>query len=228
MKGLFFLIMFLLSTTEYLDKYANNDVFKMCSMTFCYIENENSDVPNTLIEQISQALEQDLIEDFLKQNEAEYRIIPVDEQQGYAEKEKTGMLKMYQEKYADEADIWFEIGTPELYYVIRQRLEDENYLYYQFFYEKGFKAEILLEKAYAWGKGEDFYFIEWDDKVYLTTTNRDENGINGVAVYCCLNNKSGRYGGMVYLEKKQGEIYYREYALSTTGTGIRGPGWVEY
>jgi len=220
--------MVLLASTEYMDDYMDNQLFKKGSLTFVYIENENSDVPKELIEELTQALEQDLIEEFLKENEADYRIIPMNEQQLYAKREKTGILRAYQEKYAGEDDVWYEIGTPELYYVIRQRLEDENYLYYQFFYEKGFKFEIWGEKAYAWGKGEDLYFLKWDDKVYLTTTNHNENGINGVAVYCCLNNKSGRYGGMIYLEKNHGEIYCQEYTLSTDGTGFGGTGWVEY
>lgn len=83
------------------------------------------------------------------------------------------------------------------------------------------------EGSLCMGKRRRIFFIQWENRVYLVAINRDENGINGVAVYCCKN-QNGDYGGMIYLERLNGKINIQQYGLSTAGTGFREPGWVEY
>lgn len=225
MKSLFLLLVSLLAFSNKLICNIDSLYVGKPRISFVYVINENSGLPREMVEQLQQALLSNKTEDFLKRNSANYNIIHEEEREKYAEKEKSGILKEHQENYKNSDEIWIEIGTPELYYVIREKLEDGNYLYYQFFYETG--SKIWGKKVSAWGKGEDYFFIQWEGRVYLVTTNHDENGINGVAIYCCKN-QTGDYGGMIYMERLNGKINIQEYGLSTTGTGFREPGWVEY
>lgn len=86
-----------------------------------------------MVEQLQQALLSNTTEKFLKRNSADYNIILEQEREKYVKKEKSGILKEHQENFKNSDEIWIEIGTPELYYVIRENLGAGNYFYYQYF-----------------------------------------------------------------------------------------------
>lgn len=228
MKSLFLLLIVLATVSNDLDNNIFDGYFKKSDLNYLLLYNEsvNAGVSKELVEQLKQELLENSVEDFFKENSAAYKIISEEEHEKYAKKEKTGILKEYWEKSSSSDEIWIEIGTPKMFYVIRECLEDGNYLYHLFYYER-YKG-ICGGEVCAWGK-EEFYFIQWKDQVYLVTTNHNENGINGVAVYCCIT-QGGDYGGMVYLELENGVIDCRGYRLSTIGTGRynNGTRWVEY
>lgn len=228
MKSLFLLLIAIATFSNNLDNNIFDGYFKKSDLNhhLVYHESVNAGVSKELVEQLKQELLENSVEDFLKEISAPYEIIPEEEHEKYAGKEKTGILKTYLKNSSSSEEIWIEIGNPKLFYVIRERLEDGNYLNHLFFYER--YNGIWGGEVYAWGK-EEFYIIQWKEQVYFVTTNHDKNGINGVAVYCCMT-QGGDYGGMVYLELANGEIDYRGYRLSTIGTGRYSSGlrWVEY
>lgn len=143
-------------------------------------EDLEDSVPEELILELSAALQNDTLEDYVAGISAEYALLQEDEIMRYVRKDTSGILESFYFDYMEDGWEWFRFGRDNGI-IVRQKINHEKYpyCYYQFPCE----GKLYGPAICAYGKNEDCYFISWEDNDYLVVTRREEGQVKGIAVY---------------------------------------------
>lgn len=178
-------------------------------------EDLEDSVPEELIQELSAALQNNTLEDYVAGISAGYALLKEDEIMQHIREDTSGVLESFYYDYMEDGGEWFLFGRDNGI-IVRQKTGHEKYpyCYYQFPCEGGLYGSAIR----AYGKNEDCYFISWEDNDYLVVTKREEGQVKGIAVYQRYNvSRSERYnsrpaGWIMGLEKTfDGEIQVTLY-----------------
>lgn len=175
-------------------------------------ENPENSVPEDLTEELSTALQNDTLEDYMAEMSAEYVLLQEDEIIQYIREDTSGVLESFCD-YIEGGEEWF-LFERDRDIIVRQKIDNEEYpyRYYKFPCEDGVYDMALC----AYGKTEDYFFISWGDDDYLVVTKRAEGQVNGLAVYHMFDPVF--IGWILGLEKtSDGEIEVSYYTYVTNG-----------
>lgn len=187
-------------------------------------ENPENSVPEELTEELSTALQNNTLEDYVAEISAEYVLLQENEIMQYIRKDTSGVLESFYYEYIEGGEEWFLFGRDNDI-IVRQKIDNEKYpyCYYKFPCEGGVYEAALR----AYGKNEDYYFISWEDDDYLLVTKRAEGQVNGLAVYQMYG--YALIGWILGLEKTSDggvEVTYNSYV--SNGNYIRGERFLDY
>lgn len=187
----------------------------------------SSEIPDELEIILGDALLNDEVEEFIAENEISYRILSIEEQKEYAEKDCEGVLKTFLHSTSDNTDdLWFLFLESETIFV-RRPLENNTFVYYGFWVDKEDECFSYLPAMRALGLEEDYFFIKYEEKEYFVTTKRNEGKIIGIATYCM--NGEFLYGGVLYQEKtSEGDLMTKYWGYTTHGEKHSATYWPEY
>ena len=157
---------------------------------------EYSEIPKQLEIQLKNVLLENSFDEFISEHEVNYRILEKEEINQFVEMDESGKLKDYNERFAVQADVWLLIEENSAV-VIRHPLGNGEYVYYEYIYAN--EKEELPYVMRALGKNGEFFYIRWNEEIYLITPKKQEDKLIGVATYC-MHGKS-EYGWLLYQEK---------------------------
>lgn len=182
------------------------------------------EIPETLEEALGQALIDKQIGEFVTTYMAEYRILTDEEREEYIQSDSAGILKDYMESTTVEDDVWFGFMDSPIC-IIRHPIGQGEYAYYEYL-----PAGVVEEFAYvmrALGKNEEYFFVQWEGKVYVITTKREAGNLVGIATYCMQG--EAIYGWMMYQEKlADNSISTKYYGYTYTAGKEFGTHWPDY
>lgn len=183
------------------------------------------EIPETLENALSKALTENQISEFTSEYEAEYHIFTENEKEIYIQNyDYRNILKDYRETIEAEGDMWFGFEDSSIC-MIRHPIGRGEYAYYEYF-PAGVQEDFALVMR-ALGKNDEYYFVDWEGKVYVITTKRKENNQTGIATYCMQGD--ALYGWMMYQElTEDGSVLTKYYGYTTTGAKSFGSYWPDY
>lgn len=188
-------------------------------------ENPENSVPEDLTEELSTALQNNTLEDYVAEISAEYVLLQEDEIMQYIRGDTFGVLESFYYDYIKKGDGEWFLFERDNDIIVRRKIDNEEYpyCYYKFPCEgDGYDMALC-----AYGKNEDYYFISWDDEDYLLVTKREEGQVNGIAVYHMFDDTY--IGWILGLEKQpDGEIEVTYYNYIFSGSGVQGTPFLDY
>lgn len=187
-------------------------------------ENPENSVPEELIQALSEALENNDIEEYAAEISAEYVPMQENEIMHYIREDTSGILENFYYDFPGGNREWF-LFERDNDIIVRRKIENEEYpwCYYKFPCKGGEYGMALR----AYGKNEDYFFISWEDDDYLLVTKREDGQVNGIAVYQMYG--YALIGWILGLEKTpDGEAEVRFYTYSTSGSGVVTTSFLDY
>ena len=178
-------------------------------------------IPDELELELESAFVQNKVEVFAEKYKADYRILSQKEKEYYIENYDDGKLTKYCEEFDTEIDDWFTYDNNVC--IIRHAIDDNRYVYFRYCPEK--VIEGIEEPAFilrALGDNEEYYFIQWDEKVYLLTTIKEDEKLTGIVIY---SSGDWDYGRAVYkgIKNENMETAYFCYAYEPKQMGTYWP-----
>ncbi len=187
-------------------------------------ENPENSVPEELTEELSTALQNNTLEDYIAGISAEYVLLQEDEIMQYIRKDTSGVLESFYYECVEGGEEWFLFGRDNDI-IVRQKIDNEEYPYC--YYKFPCEGRVYGAALRAYGKNEDYYFISWEDDDYLLVTKRAEGQVNGLAVYQMYG--YALIGWILGLEKtSDGEVEVTYYTYVSNGNYVWGERYLDY
>lgn len=187
-------------------------------------ENPENSVPEELTEELSAALQNNTLEDYVAEIPAEYILLQEDEVMQCIREDTSGVLESFYYEYAEGGEEWFLFGRDNDM-IVRQKIDNEKYPYC--YYKFPCEGRVYGVALRAYGKNEDYYFISWEDDDYLLVTKKEEGQVNGLAVYQMYG--YALTGWILGLEKtSDGEVEVSYYTYVNNGNYVWGERFLDY
>lgn len=182
-------------------------------------------VPEKLSETLSAALQDDTFESCMAELASEYVLLQEDEVTQYVWEDTSWTLANFYHYYIRGDEEWF-LFTDDKDIIVRKETDNEDYPYcYYKFSRDGDEYWMALD---AYGKNEDYYFINWENVDYLVVTKRAEGQLQGIAVYN-MNDDDVYTGWILGLEKRpDGDIKESYFTYVSQGSGNFGEPFPDY
>ena len=162
--------------------------------------------------------------DFLTANSSDSTVLTEEEIGECVQQDTANVLWSFRQEEGKPEDEWIRFGR-DGDIIVRQRLNDEKCIYYKF--PKQNASSSYEWGLYAFGSGEEHYFLDWESEDYLVTVKRNaQKELIGIATYCMF--ADWIYGWQLYQEIDGEEIFRQYTAYVQNGTKYVGSAEPEY